>query len=104
MVVAGIGVGVLLLGARGFYLRGHFGWVDALNCGLLLIPAAALLLLTSYLLQHARLAVVMPLFIAALLIHAHPSFAGALGFALAGAVVGPALSEWKDARASDSDR
>ena len=98
VLVAGIGVGVLLLGARGFYQRGHFGLVDALHCGLLLIPAAALLLLTSYVLQHGKLAALMPVFIAALLIHAYPKFAVALGLALVGAIVGPALGEWKDAR------
>ena len=98
VLVTGIGVGILLLGARGFYLRGHFGFSDALHCGLLLIPAAALLLLTSYVFQHARLVVVMPVFIAAVLVRAYPAFAVALGLALAGAIVGPALSEWKDAK------
>ena len=98
LLVTGIGVGILLLGVRGFYLRGHFGFADALHCGLLLIPAAALLLLTSYVFQHAQLVVVMPVFIAAVLIRAYPAFAVALGLALAGAIVGPALSEWKDAK------
>jgi hypothetical protein len=98
VLVTGIGVVVLLLGVRGFYLRGHFGLVDALLCGLLLIPAAALLLLTGYVFQHAILVVVMPVFMAGLLVRAYPSFAVALGLALLGAIVGPALSEWKDAR------
>jgi len=98
LLVAGIGVGVLLLGARGFYQRGHFGFADALHCGLLLIPAAALLLLTSYVFQHAKLVVVMPVLMAAVLIRAYPAFAVALGLALVGAIVGPALSDWKDAR------
>jgi hypothetical protein len=98
VLVTGIGVGILLLGARGYYLRGHFGFADALHCGLLLIPAAALLLLTSYVFQHAKLVVVMPVFIAAVLIRAYPAFAVALGLALAGAIVGPALSEWNDAK------
>jgi len=94
VLVTGIGVGVLLLGARGFYLRGHFGFVDALRCGLLLIPAAALLLVTSYVLQHARLVVVMPVLMAGLLVRAYPSFAVALGLALIGAIVGPVFGEW----------
>ena len=98
LLVTGLGMGILLLGARGFYLRGHFGFADALHCGLLLIPAATLLLLTSYVFQHAKLVVVMPVFMAAVLIRAYPAFAMALGLALVGAVVGPALSEWKDAR------
>jgi hypothetical protein len=98
VLLIAIAVGILLVGARGFYLRAHFGFVDALYCGLLLIPAALLLLLTSYVLQHARLVAVMPLVMAALLVRAYPSFAVAMGLALAGAIIGPALSEWKDAR------
>jgi len=98
LLVTGIGMGILLLGARGFYLRGHFGFADALHCGLLLIPAAVLLLLTSYVFQHAKLVVVMPVLMAAVLIRAYPAFAMALGLALVGAIVGPALGEWKDAR------
>jgi hypothetical protein len=98
LLVTGIGVGVLLLGARGFCLRGHFEFADALHCGLLLIPAAMLLLVTSYVFQHAKLVVVMPVFIAAVLIRAYPAFAVALGLALVGAIVGPALREWKDAK------
>lgn len=42
--------------------------------------------------------VVMPVFVAAVLIRAYPAFAVALGLALVGAIVGPALSEWKDAK------
>ena len=103
LLVAGIGVVVLLLAARSFYLGGHFGLIDALYCGLLLIPAAALLLLTSYVLQHGKFVVVMPVFLAGLLVRAYPSFAVALGFALIGAVVGPALNEWKEARHQRKD-
>jgi hypothetical protein len=91
VLVTCIGVAVLLLGAWGFYQRGKFGLGDALACGLLLIPAAALLLLTSYVFQHARLAVVFPLFMAGVLVCAYPPFAVALGLALVGATVGPAL-------------
>jgi len=40
----------------------------------------------------------IPVFTAALLIHAYPSSAVGLGLALVGAIVGPALGEWKDAR------
>lgn len=98
VLLTGLGLGVLLLGARDFYLRGHFGSVDALHCGLLLIPAAALLLLTSYVVQHAALAVVMPLFVAGMLVRTYPSFAVAMGLALVAAMVSPALREWRDAR------
>jgi hypothetical protein len=96
--LTGIGVAILLVGVRGYYLRGTFGLVDALSCGLLLIPAGLLLLLTSYVFQHATLVVVMPVFMAALLVRRFPSFAVALGLALAGTVVGPVLREWQDAR------
>lgn len=100
-VVTAIGVAVLFFGARAFYLRGHFGWVDALYCLLLLIPAAAFLLVTSYVLQHARLVVVMPLFVAVVLVRGYPAFAVALGLALIGVIVDGALREWKDAREAD---
>ena len=98
VLLTGLGLGVLLLGAGDFYVRGHFGFVDALHCGLLLIPAAALLLLTSYVFQHATLVAVMPLFVAGMLVRAYPSFAVAIGLVLVGAIVGPALREWRDAR------
>jgi hypothetical protein len=98
VLVASVGVGLLLIGAHGFYLRGQFGFMDALYCGLLLIPAAVLLLVTSYVLQHAKLVALIPLLFAGLLVHAYPSFAVALGVALAGVVLGPALREWNDAR------
>jgi hypothetical protein len=98
VLLTSLGLGILLLGARDFYLREHFGLVDALHCGLLLIPAAALLLLTSYVVQHAKLVVVMPLFVAGVLVRAYPSFAEAMGLVLVGAIVGPALREWRDAR------
>lgn len=98
VLMAGIAMAVLLLGARGFYLRGHFGLVDALYCGLLLIPAAVVLLVTSYVLHHARIVVVMPLFVAGVLVRGYPAFAIALGLALTGVIVDAALREWKDAR------
>lgn len=91
VLVTCIGVAVMLLGAWRYYLRDHFGFSDALACGLLLIPAAALVLLTSYVLQHARLAVVFPLFMAGVLVATYPPFAVALGLALVGAMVSPAL-------------
>ncbi len=100
-IVTSIGVAALYFGARGFYLRGHFGLVDALYCILLLIPAAVFLLLTSYVFQHARLVVVMPLFVAVVLVRGYPAFAVALGLALIGVIVDGALREWKDAREAD---
>jgi hypothetical protein len=56
------------------------------------------MIVTSYVFQHATFGVVLPLLFAGLLIHAYPSFAVALGLALVGAIVSPALNEWNDAR------
>jgi nicotinamide riboside transporter PnuC len=100
-IVTSIGVAVLFFGARAFYRRGHFGFVDALYCLLMLIPAAAYLLVTSYVLQHARLVVVIPLFLAVVLVRGYPAFAVALGLALIGVIVDGALRNWKDAREAD---
>ena len=100
-IITSIGVAALFYGARSFYLRGHFGPVDALYCVLLLVPAAAMLLVTSYVLQHARLVAVMPVFVAVVLARGYPAFAVALGLALIGVIVDGALREWKDAREAD---
>jgi hypothetical protein len=59
-------------------------------------PAGLLLLVFDYVLHHAKLASVIPLFLALLLILTFPAFDVALGLALMGAIAGPALSEWKD--------
>jgi nicotinamide riboside transporter PnuC len=100
-IVTAIGVAVLLTGALEYHRRGHFGLVDAVYCVLLLLPAAAFLLVASYVLQHARLVVVMPAFVAVVLVRAYPAFAVALGLALIGVIVDAALREWKDAREAD---
>jgi hypothetical protein len=92
-LVSAIGLAAVLLGARGFYLRGQFGFTDALYCALLLIPAALLLLVTSYVLQHGKFAAVIPVAFAGLLARAYPSFAVAIGLAVIGAVAGPALTK-----------
>ena len=101
VAVAGVGLAVLLFGVRGFYLRGHFALVDAVYCVLLLIPAALFLLVTSYVLQHAKLVVVMPLFMGIILVRGYPAFAVALGLALIGVIVDSALRQWKEAREAD---
>jgi hypothetical protein len=101
VAVIGIGVAVLSYGVRGFHLRGHFGLLDALYCLLMLIPAAAYLLVTSYVLQHAALVVVIPLFLAFVLVRGFPAFAVALGLALVGVILDGVLREWKNAREAD---
>lgn len=89
LLVGGVGLLLLSLGAHGYYLRGQFGLSDALVCGLLLVPAAFLLLVTSYVIQHATLVGVIPVLFAGLLVNKYDSFAVAMGVALIGAVVGP---------------
>lgn len=98
LLVGGVGLVLVSLGARGYYLTGHFGLSDALSCGLLLVPAALLLLVTGYVIQHALLVGIIPVLFAALLVNKYDSFAIALGVALIGAVVGPMVSERRRAR------
>ena len=45
----------------------HFGLTDALNCCLAVLPTALLLLVIAYVIQHARLASIIPLFTAGIL-------------------------------------
>jgi len=88
-----VGAAFFLFGARGFYLRGQFGWSDAVACALGLIPAGLFLLLSSYVFQHAKLVIVLPALFAVVTVRAYPAFGVALGLALAG-IVGSAL--WND--------
>ena len=87
---------MFLLGAARFVFRHSFGFIDAFHCCLAVVPAALLLLVLAYVVQHARLASVMPLFVAGVLIFTFPVFDIALGLALIAAVAGRALSEWKN--------
>ena len=75
--------------------RHHFGFSDALHCCLAVVPAGFLLLVFDYVIHHARLVSVIPLFLAGMLIFSFPVFDVALGLALIAATAGPALSEWK---------
>jgi hypothetical protein len=70
--------------------------MDALYCCLAVAPAGLLLLVFDYVLHHARLVSVIPLFVAGLLAFSSPVFDVAFGLALMGAIAGPALSEWKN--------
>ena len=71
IVVAAGGV-LFLLGVGRFVQRHHFGLMDALYCCLALIPAGLLLLVISYVVQHAKLAAVVPLALAAVLVFSSP--------------------------------
>lgn len=95
-LVVAVGVALFLLGARRFVQRHHFGFMDALYCCLALIPVGLLLLVIAYVVQHAKLAAVVPLALAAVLVFSSPVFDVALGLALIAAIAGPALSEWKN--------
>jgi len=95
-IVVAVGGALFLLGVGRFVQRHHFGFMDAVYCCLALIPAGLLLLVIAYVVQHAKLAAVVPLALAALLAFSSPVFDVALGLALIGAKAGPALSEWKD--------
>ena len=53
-----------------------------LYCGLLLIPAAVLILVTGYVFQHARLAVVFPVIVAVMLVAKYPPLAVSLVLSL----------------------
>jgi hypothetical protein len=93
-----VGAALFLFGARGFYLRGQFGWSEVVACGLGLIPAGLFLLLSSYVFQHAKLVIVMPALFAVIIVRTYPAFGVALGLALAG-IVGSALwNDWRDRR------
>lgn len=95
-IVVAVGGVLFLLGVGRFVLRHHFGFLDALYCCLALIPAGLLLLVIAYVVQHAKLASVVPLALAGVLAFSSPVFDVALGLALIGAIAGPALSEWKE--------
>lgn len=94
--VVTVGTLLFLLGAGRFVLRGHFGFIDALYCCLVVVPAGLLLLVLTYVFHHAKLVLVIPFFLAGLLVFSFPVFDVALGLTLMGAIAGPALSEWKD--------
>ncbi len=95
LIVLACGVLLFLLGTARFVLRHHFSFGDALNCALAVIPAGLMLLVFDYVLHHAKLVSVIPLFLAGMLIFTFPVFDIALGIALIAATAGPALSDWK---------
>ena len=93
-IVIAVGCLLFLVGVARFVPRHHFGFIDALYCCLVVVPAGLLLLVFDYVLHHAKLASVIPLFLA--LAFSSPVFDVALGLALMGAMAGPALSNWKN--------
>lgn len=85
-----------MVGSERFILKHRFGFIDAFHCCLAVVPAALLLLVLAYVVQHARLVSVIPLFVTGILVFTSPVFDVALGLALIAAVAGPALSDWKN--------
>ena len=98
LIVVVIGTLLFLLGAGRFYLSGRFSFIDALYCCLAIIPAGLALLVFDYVLHHARLAAVILLFAGGVLVFSFPVVDVALGLALVGAMVGPAISEWRQGK------
>ena len=99
LLIGTVGGLLFLLGVARFFLRHSFGLNDALYCCLVMIPAGLLLLVTAYVIQHAILASVIPLAFAGLLAFSSPVFDVAIGLVLVGAVVAPAVSDWKSRKA-----
>jgi hypothetical protein len=85
----------LSVGVGRFVFSHHLRLIDALYCCLTVAPAAFLLIVFDYVLHHARLVSVIPLVAAGVLAFSYPVFNVALGLALIGMIVGPALSNRK---------
>lgn len=94
-IVVALGGALFLLGVERFVHRRHFGYMDVLYCCLALVPMGLLLLVIAYVVQHAKIAAVVPLGLAGVLIFASPVFDVALGLALIAGIAGPALGEWR---------
>jgi len=93
IVVIVLGASVLALGVVQYVHRGGFGWRDAVFCALDLAVAWIYLLVTSYVLQHARLVAIIPVVAGLMFSFAYPPFAVALGLSLIGAIVVPMLTD-----------
>jgi hypothetical protein len=90
------GVLLFLVGAIRFALKHRFGPVDALYCCIAIVPAGLFLLIFSYVLQHAKLVSVIPLFMCGILVFSSPVADVALGLTMMGGIAVPALTEWKN--------
>lgn len=86
-----IGLALVVSGIWRLHERPHFTLMDAVSCALSIIPAAILLLVVSYVIQHARLVAVIPIVFTLMLVGAYPGFAVAVGVAILGMLVGPAV-------------
>jgi hypothetical protein len=103
LIIAGFGLALFLLGAVRFVLKHRFGFIDALYCCLAVVPAGVLLLVFSYVLQHAKFVSIIPIFASAILIFSFPVMDIALGLAMMGAVAIPALDECKNDQSKNKE-
>lgn len=92
-LVVAVGTLLLLLGVARYFTRHHFAFRDALYCSLAVVPAWLLLLIFDYTLHHAKLVSVLVLIWVALLLFSSPVWDVALGLALMGTALGPALTD-----------
>lgn len=94
-IMVSAGAILFSVGTGRFVVRHSFGLIDALHCCLALVPAWLLLLVIAYVIQHARLASIIPLFLAGFLAFAFPVFDVAFGLALMSVIGAPAWSDWR---------
>jgi len=90
------GVVLFLVGSARFVLKHRFDPLDALHCSLAVFPVGFFLLAFSYVLQHAKMASIMPLFMCGILVFSFPVVDVALGLTMMGVIAVPALTEWKN--------
>src|SRR5580704_4025910 len=90
-IIAAVGCVILLLGVGRFVVKHSFGLRDALYCCLAVIPTYLLLLIFDYVIHHAKLASVVLLAMAGVLVFSSPVFDIALGLTLIGTIAGTAL-------------
>ncbi|HWG87852.1 MAG TPA: hypothetical protein VN679_08745 [Candidatus Acidoferrales bacterium] len=95
-IILVVGILLFLAGAVRFALKQRFGFADALYCCIAIVPAGLFLLISSYVLQHAKLASVVPLFMCGILVFSFPVVDVSLGLTMMGAIAVPALTEWKN--------
>lgn len=82
-----LGAAILIAGVVRFARLGHFTWIQAGIC-LLLVPVSILMLfVTDYTLHHSRLGLLIILAFMLLIAVASPGFCVALGLALIGMMV-----------------
>jgi hypothetical protein len=95
LIIFSAGAALFSLGMGRFIVRHRFSLTDALHCCLAMFPAWLLLLVIAYVVQHARMASIIPLFLAGFLAFAFPVFDVAFGLALMGVIGAPAWSDWR---------